>query len=61
MSAKEYNTIEKALTAKLENKFNTEENLKKADDIALKQVWKIYEPLVNAVDSGYTLKVVFKN
>ena len=44
----------------MEDKFNIASNGQKADDIALKMVKEVYEPIVKAIDSGYSLCVEFK-
>ena len=60
LSVEDYNIIERELKTKLEEKFNSAINGQKADDIALKMVKKIYEPIVKAIDSGYNVCVEFK-
>ena len=60
LTLQDYNTIEKELNRRLRDSFNEASNGQKADDLALKAVYEIYEPIVKAVDSRYELKVVFK-
>ena len=60
LSVEDYNTIERELKTKSEEKFNSAINGQKADDIALKMVKEVYEPIVKAIDSGYSLRVEFK-
>ena len=60
LTVKDYNNIEKELRNRLEAKFNTAENGQKADDMALKMVKEVYEPMIEAIDSDYTLYVEFK-
>ena len=60
LTVKDYNNIEKELRNRLEVKFNTAENGQKADDMALKMVKEVYEPMIEAIDSDYTLYVEFK-
>lgn len=60
LSVADYNTIEKELRSRLEEKFNTAENGQMADDMALKMVKEIYEPIVKAMDSNYSVVVEFK-
>ena len=60
LSVEEYNIIERELKAKLEDKFNSAFNGQKADNIALKMVKEVYEPIVKAIDSGYGVLVEFK-
>lgn len=59
LTVKDYNAIEKELRDRLESKFDTVENGQKADDIALKMVKEVYEPLIKAIDSSYQLYVEF--
>lgn len=60
LTVADYNVIEKELKAKLEDKFNNAVNGQKADDIALKMVREVYEPIVKAIDSEYSVCVEFK-
>ena len=60
LTLQDYNTIEKELNRRLRERFDEASNGQKADDMALKAVYEIYEPIVKAVDSRYELKVVFK-
>ena len=60
LSVEEYNIIERELKTKLEEKFNSASNGQEADDIALKMVKEVYEPIVKAIDSGYSVLVEFK-
>lgn len=60
LTVKDYNAIEKELRNKLETKFNTADNGQNADKIALQMVKEVYEPLIKAIDSNYTLYVEFK-
>ena len=59
LTLKDYNTIEKELVHRLEEKFNTAENGQEADTIALQMVKEIYEPLVTAINPNYMLYVEF--
>jgi hypothetical protein len=59
LTVQDYNTIEKELTSRLKESFNKASNGQKADDLALKAVYDIYEPIVKAVDSRYELKVTY--
>ena len=56
----DYKTIEEQLRDRLAWKFNTASNGQKADEIALKMVKEIYEPIVKAIDKTYTVNVEFK-
>ena len=60
LTVADYNVIEKELINRLEAKFNSAGNGQKADDIALKMVKKVYEPIVKAIDPGYSICVEFK-
>ena len=60
LSVEDYNIIERELKTKMEDKFNVASNGQKADDIALKMVKEVYEPIIKAIDSGYILCVEFK-
>ena len=60
LSVEDYNIIERELKTKMEDKFNVASNGQKADDIALKMVKEVYEPIVKAIDSDYSLCVEFK-
>lgn len=61
LTVQDYNTIEKELSKRLCESFNEASNGQKADDLAKKAVYDIYEPVVRAVDSRYQLKVEFIN
>ena len=60
LTLQDYNSIEKELRTRLEEKFNTAENGQAADDIALKMVKEVYEPIIKAIDSRYSVNVEFK-
>ncbi|MBR2402820.1 MAG: DUF4230 domain-containing protein [Lachnospiraceae bacterium] len=60
LTVKDYNTIEKQLRNRLEEKFNTALNGQNADAVALRMVKEVYEPIIKAIDSSYTLYVEFK-
>lgn len=59
LTVQDYNSIEKELRSRLEEKFNTAENGQQADALALKMVQEIYEPVVKAIDGRYSVKVEF--
>ena len=61
LTVQDYNTIEKELSKRLRASLDEASNGQKADDLALKAVYDIYEPVVKAVDSRYDLKVEFIN
>lgn len=56
----DYNVIAQDLRTRLEKKFNTAANGQKADEIALRMVREIYEPIVRAIDRRYDVHVQFK-
>ena len=60
LTVADYNVIEKELTSRLEAKINSVANGQKADEIALKMVKNVYEPIIKAIDSGYRVFVEFK-
>lgn len=60
LTVKDLNTIEKELRNRLETKFNTAENGQEADDLALKMVREVYEPVVRAIDGRYSVVVEFE-
>ena len=60
LTVKDYKAIEQELRSRLEQKFNTAENGQNADDIALKTVREIYEPVVQAIDRRYSVVVQFQ-
>lgn len=60
LTVKDYNAIEKELRTRLEDKFDTVANGQAADDLALKMVKEIYEPVVKAIDPQYNVIVEFK-
>ena len=49
LTVRDYNVIAKDLRTRLEEKFNTAANGQKAEDLALKMVQEVYEPIVKAV------------
>lgn len=60
LTVADYRAIEKELRARLEEMFNTAENGQKADELALKMVKEVYEPVVKAIDGRYSVAVEFK-
>lgn len=60
LTVKDYNIIEKELRSRLETKFNTAENGQEADDLALRMVREVYEPVIKAIDKRYSITVEFK-
>ena len=60
LSVQDYNTIEKELRNRLEDKFNTSANGQKADKIALQMVKEVYEPIIKAIDPSYEVQIEFR-
>ena len=60
LTVKDVNAIEKELRSRLEAKFNTAENGQEADDLALRMVREVYEPVVKAIDRRYSVVVEFE-
>lgn len=54
------NTIERELRTRLEEKFDTAANGQAADDLAIKMVKEVYEPVVKAIDRHYSVIVQFR-
>lgn len=54
------NAIERELRARLEEKFNTAANGQAADELAVKMVKEVYEPIVKAIDHRYSVSVEFR-
>ena len=59
LTLKDYHVIEKELRNRLEAEFNTADNGQEADAIALRMVKEVYEPIIEAIDSSYTLYIEF--
>lgn len=60
LTVSDYNMIEKELRSRLEARFNTVKNGQEANEIALRMVKGIYEPIVKAIDARYSVLVEFK-
>ncbi len=56
----DYNALERDLRSRLEEKFDTAVNGQTADDLAVRMVQEVYEPVVKAIDSRYRVIVQFK-
>lgn len=54
------NAIERDLRSRLEEKFDTAANGQAADDLAIKMVKEVYEPVVKAIDRRYSVVVQFR-
>lgn len=60
MTLADYNAIERDLRARLVEKFDTAANGQAANELALKMVKEVYEPIVKAIDRRYRVIVQFK-
>lgn len=60
LTVDEYNEIEKNLLNQMETELNTAENGQIADQTALRMVKGVYEPIVKAIDSRYSVDVEFR-
>ena len=56
----DYNAIEEELRSRLEEKFDTVANGQAADELAVKMVKQVYEPVVKAIDRRYSVAVELK-
>ncbi len=59
MPVKDYVALERKLQAKSAEKLDNSANAQQADDIALRMVKEIYEPIVLAIDQKYSIEVRF--
>lgn len=60
LTVADYRAIEKELRTRLETKFDTAANGQAADDLALRMVKEIFEPIVQAIDKRYEVIVEFR-
>lgn len=60
LTVADYRAIEKELRTRLEAKFDTAANGQAADDLAIRMVKEIFEPIVKAIDKRYEVIVEFK-
>lgn len=60
LTVADYNAVEQDLRTRLEEKFNTAANGQTADELALRMVKEIYEPMVKAIDGRYSVIVQFE-
>ena len=60
LTVADYNTIERELRARLEEKFDTAANGQAADEAALRMVKEVYEPVVKAIDRRYSVVIQFQ-
>ena len=61
LTVADYNAIENDLRTRLEAKFDTVANGQRADDLAIRMVKEVYEPIVKAIDRRYDVIVEFKS
>jgi len=60
LSVADYTAIEEELRSRLEEKFDTVANGQAADELAVKMVKQVYEPVVKAIDRRYSVAVELK-
>lgn len=60
LTVADFNAIERNLRSRLEEKFDTAANGQAADELAVKMVKDVYEPIVKAIDRSYSVIVQFK-
>ncbi len=58
-TAEEYNDLQIECKDRLQDAIDTKENRTAADRRAVEEMKKIYEPIVKAVDDGYSVEIVF--
>lgn len=58
-TAKEYNDLEKEVRNEIYHAVHTDSNFKKADELAVTEMKKIYEPVVKMIDDDYTVEITF--
>lgn len=56
---KEFNDLQTTCKLKLEKEINTEANRNAADERAVEEMMKIYEPIVKTVDDDYSVEITF--
>lgn len=60
LTVADYSAIERELRARLEEQFDTAVNGQAADELALRMVKEVYEPVVKTIDRRYRVIVQFK-
>lgn len=60
LTVADYSAIERDLRSRLAEKFDTAANGQAADELAVKMVKEVYEPVVKAIDHRYSVIVQFK-
>lgn len=60
LTLSDYRAIEQNLRQRMKEKFDTSANAQAADDLALRMVKEVYEPIVKAVDARYSVEVQFQ-
>ena len=58
-TAKEYNKLEKEAKQKVFDAVNKPENFTRADERAIEEMKKIYDPVVKTVDASYSVNIEF--
>lgn len=60
LTVADYNAVERDLRSRWEEKLDTAANGQAADELAVKMVKEVYEPIVKAIDRRYSVIVQFK-
>lgn len=60
LTVADYTAIEQDLRSRLEEKFDTAANGQAADELAVKMVKEVYEPVIKAIDRRYRVIVQYK-
>jgi len=60
LTVSDYKDLESTILKKINEKFDTADNVRRADASALKMVRAVYEPVVQAIDSRYNVIVEFE-
>lgn len=60
LTLSDYRAIEQDLRQRMREKFDTSSNAQAADDLALRMVKEVYEPVIKAVDPRYSVEVQFQ-
>ena len=60
LTVADYSAIEQDLRSRLEKNFDTAANGQAADELAVKMVKEVYEPIVKAIDRRYSVIVQFR-
>ena len=60
LTVADYSAIEQDLRSRLEKNFDTAANGQAADELAVKMVKEVYEPIVKAIDRRYSVVIQFR-